>query len=179
MTFLITYSCKLIPFIYPHFMQLVKGKSYKQSLSWKYSPFFIVQLSIMCSGHVTWCSHKSPKAQALLIYQNQCYLLTVFLLFFFSFSCTGSNWPFLISERTTGCLFTIVFALRLYFSLFRSSESLELWKSSKPKEKRETFMLGIHDCSGAHPSTLPTHHNLCTHKVFSLLLYHLREGVEV
>lgn len=85
-TFLSSYNCKFIPFIYPHFMQQVKGKSYKQSLSWKYSPFFTVQLSIVCSGHVTQCSHKSPKAQTLLIYQHQCYLLTaLLLLFFFSF----------------------------------------------------------------------------------------------
>lgn len=52
-TFHISYNCKLIPFIYPHFMQQVKGKSYKQSLSWKYSPFFAVPLSIMCSGRGT------------------------------------------------------------------------------------------------------------------------------
>lgn len=52
-TFLISYNCKLIPFIYPHFMQQVRGRSYKQSLSWNYSPFLTVQISIMCSGHVT------------------------------------------------------------------------------------------------------------------------------
>lgn len=73
----------------------------------------------------------------------------------------------------------MVFALRLYFSLLWPSEPLELWESSKPKEKCETFTLGAHDCALVLIQAAFQHTITSAPIKFSVFYTHLIEGVEV